>query len=108
MNNTTNTKGFEYYLDDDTAVILKNNQAYMITVRPEFELPENCMDIQEDIDYIYNELSSGNHWAWCIVELKKLGTDESDYLGGCSHKSCEDFILNSDYLQDMISRLENA
>jgi hypothetical protein len=42
---------------------------------------------------VYEQLQSGNEWAWCTVELKgTFNTFEfSDYLGCCSYASEEEF-----------------
>lgn len=46
--------------------------------------------------------SEWNVWAWCIVKVTARYADleASDYLGGCSYASEEDF-LKGDYFEDM-------
>jgi hypothetical protein len=68
----------------------------------------NCsaIGIEEDAateKWIQEELESGNEWAWCQIEVcGRLGDLEaSEYLGGCSYKSKEDFMQPGCYFDDM-------
>ncbi len=58
---------------------------------------ETCDKIREDLD-------SGNVWAWAQVEVKctyKGILTASDYLGGCSYASEDDFRSDG-YFTDMV------
>lgn len=67
----------------------------------------NCSAIDEDTDretenMIYEQLSNGNKWAWCMVKVtaKYKGIEGTDNLGGCSYKSEADFKKDG-YYEDM-------
>lgn len=61
-------------------------------------------DEEDEKEYrrIYRELDSGNQWAWCCVEMKGTfkGLSASDFLGGYSCDSEEDFKTGG-YFEDM-------
>lgn len=69
-------------------------------------------DIDRQVeDEILHKLESGNEWAWCVVRVVARITlpsgtmlEGSDYLGGCSYNSREDFEASTDYLEDMKGR----
>lgn len=71
---------------------------------------EYCdVDIDGDLDkgavkWVRKQLSKGNEWAWCDVEVKVMfeGLEASDHLGACSYKSKQDFVTNSGYYDDMV------
>jgi hypothetical protein len=81
----------------------------------------NCSAIDEDTDrepenMIYEQLDSGNEWAWCCVKVTASykGVTGTDYLGGCSYKSENDFKKDGYYkdmkqqaFNDLISQLED-
>ncbi len=48
------------------------------------------------------DLESGNGWAWCTVRVtgRWEGLKATDYLGGCSYKSEQDFCARG-YYDDM-------
>lgn len=54
-------------------------------------------------DNIREQLANGNDWAWCIVRVRAeyKGLRADSYLGGCSYKSREDFMLPGGYYDDM-------
>ncbi len=51
------------------------------------------------------DLASGNEWAWCCVKVTARYADfeGTDYLGGCSYKSAEDFQSPDGYYPQMCS-----
>lgn len=57
---------------------------------------------REQEDSIIRDLENGNEWAWCCVKVTASwnGFVGTDYLGGCSYKSEEDFKA-CDYFEDM-------
>lgn len=61
-----------------------------------------CMS-KEEISELLEEARTSNVWKWCMVEVKGTykGLESSEYLGGCSYDSEEDFINNSEYYNDM-------
>ncbi len=68
----------------------------------------NASAIDEETDAeiaesIREQLESGNEWAWCVAKVtgKWNGIEISDYLGGCSYKSADDFKALGGYFQDM-------
>ena len=67
----------------------------------------NCSAIDEETDkaneeMIYEQLDSGNEWAWCCVKVtaEYKGIEGADYLGGCSYKNEDDFKKDG-YYEDM-------
>jgi hypothetical protein len=82
-----------------------------------FEAVEEDLDFQdhfseeEDVKWIENQLNYGNMSAWFCAKLtvKLDGTDleATDYLGGCSYKSFEEFTDTKDYFGDMIDTATN-
>jgi hypothetical protein len=74
----------------------------------EMTVKGNCSAIDEETDketeqYIYDQLDSGNDWAWCCVTVKAhyKHIEGSASLGGCSYASRKDFKENSGYYEDM-------
>lgn len=55
-------------------------------------------------------LDPKSRWGWCtvkvsaIVEIGGIALRGEDYLGACSHTSELDFVRNSGYFNDMVSR----
>jgi hypothetical protein len=64
--------------------------------------PSESMEFQDQIDYVINQYNNGNEWAWCCVKVtaEYKGIKGSDYLGGCSYNSKEDFMSDG-YYADM-------
>ena len=87
-------------------------EAIQFTVECEPEplpIDGNCMASGDD-DYdrevgnkIRSELENGNEWAWCCIKVtaEYRGITGSDYLGGCSYASEEDFTSSCGYYEDM-------
>lgn len=52
---------------------------------------------------LIDQLERGNIWAWCAVEVRATwrGITASDYLGGCSYASQNDFERGDGYYSDM-------
>ncbi len=81
---------------------------FTLECQPEdMQIKGNASAIDEDTDneveqYIIDELNSGNEWAWCCVKVTASykGREGTDYLGGCSYKSEEDFKKDG-YWEDM-------
>ena len=69
---------------------------------PEHDHPRDFYDDEQRIKDVC-ELYSWTVWGWCTVKVtaKWNGIEESEYLGGCSYESEEDFIKNSGYYDDM-------
>lgn len=74
----------------------------------ELSIKGNASAIDEDTDketeqYIKDQLNSGNEWAWCCIKVTASykGIEGTDYLGGCSYASKEDFISGDGYYTDM-------
>lgn len=74
---------------------------------------------KETEDWIFEQLNSGNPWAWCCVKVTAtvdLDGDEINgytYLGACSYKSEADFKADGYYedmkaqaKEDLISKLK--
>ena len=81
---------------------------FSVECLPEDISPEdNASAIDDETDaeilaWINAELESGNEWAWCQVRVvARYGAFEgTDYLGGCSYRSEEDFKAGG-YYEDM-------
>ncbi len=58
---------------------------------------------KEAEDLVYKQLEY-TEWAWCCVKVtaRWKGLEGTDYLGGCSYKSEEDFRKDG-YYEDMCS-----
>lgn len=54
-------------------------------------------------DKVIQRLDDGDVWAWCSIEVRGIweGLTASDYLGGCSYDSEEDFKRGG-YYDDML------
>jgi hypothetical protein len=54
-------------------------------------------------DWIYDQLNSGNEWAWCMVKVTAEYDckEGKDYLGACSYENKENFIKGG-YYDDMV------
>ena len=81
---------------------------FTIICHPETESIEGNVSASGDDKYdkkvekdIYRQLEY-NEWAWCCVEVvgEYQGLRVSEYLGGCSYPSKNDFII-SEYYEDM-------
>lgn len=83
---------------------------YKIECLPEdIQIEGNASAIDPETDlkneqWIYSQLESGNEWAWCTVKVTAfidgIELEGTDYLGGCSYLSQEDFERGG-YLADM-------
>lgn len=72
----------------------------------------NASAIDEDTDkevveWIRDQLSRGNTWAWCRVKVSAAwnGFIGSDYLGCCSYKSEKDFKACGYYVDMKVEAL---
>jgi len=91
--------------------IIKEEATIKVECLPEeMSLRGNCMasgDAEFDKqceDKIIQDYENGNDWAWCIAKVTTNweGLEATEYLGGCSYKSEQDFI-NDGYYTDMIN-----
>ncbi len=87
----------------------------------DLQIHGNASAIDEDTDneieqMIIDQLNDGNEWAWCCVKMTASwkGIEGTDYLGGCSYKSEEDFKKYGYYedmklqaYNDLIEQLKN-
>ena len=67
-----------------------------------FALGDDDLD-RKEVARIKRRYAAGDRWAWCITRVTvECGsfTGESDWLGGCSYASEEDF-KKSDYYKGM-------
>lgn len=90
----------------DVAKLEKLGVQIEFTAENEDTQPSDLMDDQDSIDYVIEEYNSGNEAAWfCAkVEVKYRGLEETDYLGGCSYKSFNQFTSEKNgYYRDMIA-----
>ncbi len=86
-----------------------NKVDFTIECLPEdMQIEGNASAIDEDTDneiaqHIHDELNNGNEWAWCTVKVTATykGHEGTDYLGGCSYKSENDFKEVGGYYEDM-------
>lgn len=87
----------------------KINQVEFITecLPEDTPVKGNACAIDDETDrateqMIYDQLDNGNEWAWCLIKVtaKYKGIEGTDYLGGCSYKSKNDFEKDS-YYKDM-------
>lgn len=87
---------------------------FSLTHEPEYHVDyrrEFFHDDPETVAWIDEQLTMGNTWAWCQVEVTATWTDPytgeefegHDYLGGCSYKSKVDFCEPGGYFDDMKS-----
>lgn len=62
---------------------------------------------KEAEDIIRKDYESGNEWAWCVVKVTGswMGLTVTEYLGGCSYESKEDFCTPGGYYDDMRSQV---
>ena len=75
----------------------------------------NCSALDEEANkeaarWVRQELDNGNQWAWCVakVTVSYQEVEASSYLGCCSYKSQEDFMIGGyyvDMLQEAIEEL---
>jgi hypothetical protein len=87
---------------DDVEYIIECLEEHA-TVRGNAMASGNDAEDKEVEDSIIEDLENGNEWAWCTVKVtaKYKDIEGTDYLGGNSYKSEEDFITNSGYYEDM-------
>lgn len=64
---------------------------------------EDDFDHPDDIAWVRESLENGNEWAWCVVQVtvEFHGISATDYLGGCSYTSAQDF-REGGYFEDMV------
>ncbi len=78
-----------------------------IRIQPEYDAPEDQFTEDDQIQWVRDQMEMGNEWGWCSVEVRASWTDQesgrtftgSDYLGGCSYESEEDFKVGGYYEQ---------
>ena len=65
---------------------------------------EKELDDERSKQWIREQLSMGNPWAWCCahVTVSYMGESGDAYLGQCSYVSRENFIAVDDYYTSMI------
>lgn len=83
----------------------------------EIEFEAECEDMQPDMDEPYltkflRKLEKDRYYQYCGVSanwfrakvmVRYRGFEETDYLGGCSYKSYDQFVkLKGDYFTDMV------
>ena len=71
----------------------------------------NDEEDREIEDGIINDLETGDEWAWCTVAVTVRFRDyleHTEYLGGCSYASRQDFVDNSGYYEDMVETCKEA
>lgn len=83
-----------------------------LTVFPEEDLPVEgnaCYSGDEEYDQmveneILNRLEQNDVWAWAMVRVSVEweGLSSTQYLGGCSYDSEEDFRNNSGYFENLV------
>ncbi len=101
-----------FKLNDNQKSFLRRDAEIIVECLPEdLQIEGNASAIDpvtdaEIVKNIYDQLESGNEWAWCCIKvtLKWKGFEGTDYLGACSYKSKKDFIESNDYFPDMVSR----
>jgi hypothetical protein len=68
--------------------------------------PNDSFSYEEDIKHVIQEFNNGNEAAWfcarVTVSVPGLGIIGTDYLGGCSYASFEEFMEEEGYFSDMI------
>lgn len=75
-----------------------------LTAEPEDQDPADQFDDPETIEFVREQISSGNEWGWCVAHVKVTYKDilsAEAYLGGCSYKSKKDFMKDG-YYKDMV------
>jgi hypothetical protein len=87
----------------------KNKVTITIEALAEDETPEHSERVTHSMEGYAkavreNMKTAQGRWGWCTVKVTAtIGTVEgTDYLGNCSYKSSEDFILNSGYFGQMV------
>ncbi len=89
--------------------LTENDVTFTVLCEPEdIEIEGNCSAIDEETDraqekWVRNQLRSGNTWAWCSVKVTASWKDfeSSEYLGGCSYRSEEEFTEPGGYYDDL-------
>lgn len=100
-------------VDDDLTPDLKRKRliAFLtehaeieLYVEPEHEAVEGNFDDPETVEWIHEQLRSGNEWAWCQVRVTASygGRRGRAYLGGCSYHSRQDFEQPDGYYPQMV------
>ena len=96
---------------EDSTFLAMVQQGYVITLDADWE-----QDVRPEKEFdkgiarqIRKEMDKGNVWAWCSVKVSVSAhlpaddeTTADDYLGGCSYKDRNDFIVNSGYFVQMV------
>jgi hypothetical protein len=86
-------------------------KGFMVVFEAVEEDLELDFDDEETERNVMNDFNSGNYAAWFCAKVTVIldGTDleATDYLGGCSYKSFEEFIDTKDYFGDMIDTATN-
>lgn len=98
---------------EEIADRIASRVTYTVTAEPE-DIPYegNCSAHDPETDaraeqWIRDQLDAGNEWAWCCARVDasiQIGNDTitgTDYLGGCSYLSKEDFCQPGGYYDDM-------
>ena len=99
---------------------------FEIEISPE-DIPfvGNCSAVDPEVDreteqWIFNQLDSGNLWAWCSVCVvgRFQSLEARSYLGGCSYPDAEAFRQGGyyddlcaevlDLLRDKVQTLQTA
>jgi len=64
---------------------------------------------KEDAEKVVKEFNNGNPYAWFCAECRASyrNFSASEYLGGCSYESREDFLSEDGYWEDMKSMAYN-
>ena len=107
MKNATKHNDLEFYINENTAVIIKNNQAYFLEAEEEYDsYLEEFAEDESFTDMLTDRVIDYGRWGWCCASLRKAGTDHVTYLGHCSCKGAEDFIKNSGYFEYMLDKIE--
>jgi hypothetical protein len=75
------------------------------TLEPEYDDFTNHFDDEACVQWIRDQLASGNEWAWCTIKISVSygGLTANDYLGACSYESEKDFVLGGGYYDDMVT-----
>ena len=88
--------------------LTKEDVEIIVEPLPEDQHPDDCFALDpEDQKQVVDKIladAEWNEWAWCIVKatVRWKGLEASDYLGGCSYESEEDFVENSGYYEGMV------
>lgn len=81
---------------------LRTRAKYTYTAEPEHD--PVCWHFEDEEQALQTlRAAAESDWGWCTVKCTvTCGTLESvTYLGCCSYESCDDFLQNSGYAEDM-------